>query len=474
MAQKLYEETNIQAIANALRRKLGNTTRETATVQAFTVKTSGATGHDSIGTLAEKYENTLPISFTNAQKVVVIVSCKNVTSTTNLLYFAPGNCTGSFPYDGENTVHISEDITKQIITFENTNTITLHASIYANTTKETGFYAQIVGYDADGNSIQETFTTETEVEQEVPNTFKTSEMAAAVDSISGDSTVEATLVTKTITANGTYNASTSDNADGYSSVTVSVPDYVPNLQSKEVTITANGTQNIAVDDGYDGLSAASVTVDVAPNLQSKTISVTENGAQTVSADASYDGLSNVVLTVNVPTSGGGSSLLDNYGVAFTTYAGLFGKTYYEMSTKRFGGGSGYYVWYVSDSVSVGDNVLDHLISKSASNTNYAYMGFLGLTQSNTTPTLDQMKKCGSINGDDLVFYKYTSVSYTSNIDLGNLVICNGNGIVLFNGTWASAIEALNNKTIDLSNGIFFLSTTCKTSSTGKYNTITFN
>lgn len=32
----------------------------------------------------------------------------------------------------------------------------------------------------------------------------------------------ATLITKTVTANGTYNAS-SDNADGYSSVTVSIP-----------------------------------------------------------------------------------------------------------------------------------------------------------------------------------------------------------------------------------------------------------
>ena len=472
MAQKLYEETNIQAIANALRRKLGNTTRETATVQALTVKTSGATGHDSIGTLAENNENTLPISFTNAQKVVVVISCKNMGSL-NLLYFAPGNCTGSFPYDGEDTVHISEDTTKQIITFENTNTITLHASIYANTTKETGFYAQIVGYDADGNSIQETFTTETEVEQEVPNTFKTSEMAAAVDSISGGSTVEATLVTKTITANGTYNASTDDNADGYSSVTVSVPDYVPNLQSKEVTITANGTQNIAADDGYDGLSAASVTVDVAPNLQSKTISVTENGAQTVSADASYDGLSNVVLTVNVPTSGGGSSLLDNFNVAFTSQNSLFGKSTFNVDTKRFGGGSGYYVWYVSDA-SVGDNVLEHLTSKNASSTTYAYMGFLGLTQSTSTPTLEEMKKSTYSNSDNILIYKYTSVSYTNNIDLGNLVICNGNGIVLFNGTWTDGIAALNNKTIDLSNGIFFLSTTCKTSSTGKYNTITFN
>lgn len=34
----------------------------------------------------------------------------------------------------------------------------------------------------------------------------------------------ATLITKTVTANGTYNAS-SDSADGYSSVTVAIPSY---------------------------------------------------------------------------------------------------------------------------------------------------------------------------------------------------------------------------------------------------------
>lgn len=35
---------------------------------------------------------------------------------------------------------------------------------------------------------------------------------------------QSTLITKTITANGTYNAS-SDSADGYSQVTVTIPVY---------------------------------------------------------------------------------------------------------------------------------------------------------------------------------------------------------------------------------------------------------
>lgn len=49
----------------------------------------------------------------------------------------------------------------------------------------------------------------------------------------------ATLITKSITQNGTYNA-LSDNADGYSSVTVNVP----NPSSGTLSITENGTYNV--------------------------------------------------------------------------------------------------------------------------------------------------------------------------------------------------------------------------------------
>lgn len=64
---------------------------------------------------------------------------------------------------------------------------------------------------------------------------------------------EAVLTTKSITANGTYAAS-SDNADGYSSVNVNV---APNVTTK--TITQNGTYN-ASSDNADGYSSVTVAV----------------------------------------------------------------------------------------------------------------------------------------------------------------------------------------------------------------------
>lgn len=64
----------------------------------------------------------------------------------------------------------------------------------------------------------------------------------------------ATLTTKSITANGTYNAS-SDNADGYSSVTVAVPG---GATIEPLSVTQNGTYN--PPSGVDGYAPVTVNV----------------------------------------------------------------------------------------------------------------------------------------------------------------------------------------------------------------------
>lgn len=69
-----------------------------------------------------------------------------------------------------------------------------------------------------------------------------------------------TFDSKTITANGTYNAS-NDNLDGYDEITVNVPDI--NIQdTKNVTITENKTTVITPDSGYDAINKINVNVNI--------------------------------------------------------------------------------------------------------------------------------------------------------------------------------------------------------------------
>lgn len=70
----------------------------------------------------------------------------------------------------------------------------------------------------------------------------------------------ATLITKSITVNGTYTAS-SDSADGYSSVTVNVPTDTPTIQS--LTVNPSTTQQTFNASGVDGYKP--VTVNAMPS-----------------------------------------------------------------------------------------------------------------------------------------------------------------------------------------------------------------
>lgn len=93
-------------------------------------------------------------------------------------------------------------------------------------------------------------------------TYKPSEMAGAIDSIE-----TADLGTKSISANGTYSAS-GDNLDGYSQVTVNVPNSYS--QSDEGKVVSSGalvaqtarSSEITENGTYDTTENNSVTVDV--------------------------------------------------------------------------------------------------------------------------------------------------------------------------------------------------------------------
>ena len=98
---------------------------------------------------------------------------------------------------------------------------------------------------------------------------------------------EAVIVSKNITANGTYNAS-SDSADGYNPVTVNVPESV--IKSK--LITANGTYNASADNA-DGFNPITVLV---PEKVIIGKNITANGTYLASND-SADGYNPVAVEV---------------------------------------------------------------------------------------------------------------------------------------------------------------------------------
>lgn len=75
--------------------------------------------------------------------------------------------------------------------------------------------------------------------------------------IERQTTSSATLITKTITANGTYSAS-SDGADGYSQVTVNVPTGGGSSMNTQV---AQGVDRVATT-SYTAVSGQSITVEV--------------------------------------------------------------------------------------------------------------------------------------------------------------------------------------------------------------------
>ena len=96
-----------------------------------------------------------------------------------------------------------------------------------------------------------------------------------------------------ISANGTYTAPA--DIDGYSPITVNVPQKEPNIQN--LSITTNGTYT--APSGTDGYSP--VVVDVQPNLED--ITITANGTYSHTGKDGYD-----QVVVNVP--GGGTDITD--------------------------------------------------------------------------------------------------------------------------------------------------------------------
>lgn len=142
------------------------------------------------------------------------------------------------------------------------------------------------------------------------DTYKPSEMAEAISELGG-----ATLGSKTITENDTYYAS-SDDLDGYFSVTVNVPNPstgtisitsngtvdVTQYASADVnvpSVTPTGTINITQNGTTDVTNYATANVNVPnPSTGTKQISITQNGTTT----EDVTNYANAQITANVPNS----------------------------------------------------------------------------------------------------------------------------------------------------------------------------
>ena len=102
-----------------------------------------------------------------------------------------------------------------------------------------------------------------------------------------------TLGTKTITQNGTYSAS-SDSADGYSSVTVAVPNsYAAGDEGKVVSngaLVAQGSDTVTVNDTYDTTLISSLVVNVAGvnPVKTATGTFTGNGTRQVTISSTFE------------------------------------------------------------------------------------------------------------------------------------------------------------------------------------------
>lgn len=142
------------------------------------------------------------------------------------------------------------------------------------------------------------------------DTYTPAQMAGAIEDI--HTSDEVVLVSKSISANGTYNPA-SDSADGYSGVTVNVPNtYTTSDEGKVVSsgnLVSQSSKSITQNGTHDTTMNNSVSVDV-PNSYSASDNgkvvvnqaLTAQTSKNINANGTHDTTANNSVVVDVPNS----------------------------------------------------------------------------------------------------------------------------------------------------------------------------
>ena len=178
MDEVLYsiKESTLTDIGDALRRRHGETEIISVSVPCVVCKSSNTTGFDSYdGT----FEHT-GVTFNVAQipnASTIIVSIRYDLPVAISLYIAPGaHDNYSSILKTDHKVYSGQSATKFELVFSNTDAVTFCTSGTASGYNYLGYYAEVIGLDADGNDV-------TAVEKEVKHTYSSDEVAQAIDDI---------------------------------------------------------------------------------------------------------------------------------------------------------------------------------------------------------------------------------------------------------------------------------------------------
>lgn len=197
MANVVIDDSSLHAIGDALRGKLGESHTERRVVDVIhhpeitqdivkIAKTSNATGFN---TFSGNYGNNLNdyqvVTIPGAAKLRVTLAYQTESTNYDYLMVDSGDKTGQTITD--RSKYGGTTLTQRTDTWV-VDTLTFYFHSDSSNGNYLGYYAEVIGLDADGNILQETVPAWDEKiyeDVEVPNVYKPRDMADAIKSIKG-------------------------------------------------------------------------------------------------------------------------------------------------------------------------------------------------------------------------------------------------------------------------------------------------